>query len=484
MIDTEALRKKVIDLAIQGKLTEQLSSDGDAETLYSQIQEEKAKLIKIGKIRKERMLQQITEKAIPYSIPNSWKWVRLESIGYFISGYTPSADELYSEGNIPYFKVSDMNLEKNKIYMTYTSLYLRGNSNTKQFDKNTIVYPKNGGALLTNKKRILGQNSVVDLNTGGFMPVGGTNVNYVYLLFLNIDFQQYHKGSAVPTLDMIGIKNIMVPLPPILEQKRIVDAVNCAFESIDIIDELQQQYEFDREILKGKIIDAGIRGMLTEQLPEDSNVEDVLKSIRSEKEAILVKRKGRPDKNIKGIGGDVPFEIPNHWRWVRLGDIGLFKKGPFGSSLTKTMFVPKGDDTIKVYEQQNAIQKNSNLGTYYITKKYFETKMIGFEVCSGDIIVSCAGTIGESYIMPDDIEPGIINQALMRITLPSSINKRFFQYYFDANLKKNAQEESNGSAIKNIPPFDVLKNWYFPVSSYEEQERISNRINELISLIN
>ncbi len=109
--------------------------------------------------------------------------------------------------------------------------------------------------------------------------------------------------------------------------------------------------------------------------------------------------------------------------------------------------------------------------------------MRGFEVLPGDILVSCAGTIGETYILPDKIEQGIINQALMRVSLVPSVNKRFFQYYFDAKLKKTAQEESNGSTIKNIPPLDVMKNWYFPLPPLGEQMRIVKKIDELLSLI-
>lgn len=81
------------------------------------------------------------------------------------------------------------------------------------------------------------------------------------------------------------------------------------------------------------------------------------------------------------------------------------------------MFVPKGNGAIKVYEQKNAIQKDATLGDYYIRRDYFESKMKGFEVFPGDIIVSCAGTIGETYVMPDKFEQGIINQALMRMKI-------------------------------------------------------------------
>ena len=232
----------------------------------------------------------------------------------------------------------------------------------------------------------------------------------------------------------------------------------------------------DTQAIRNKVLDLAMQGQLTEQQTDDVYVEKLYEDIIKSKDQILQKRKGRKDNNIKEIGNDTPFDIPAHWKWIRFGDVGLFKKGPFGSALTKSMFVPKNDNAVKVYEQQHAIKKDANLGTYYITKEYFDEKMAGFEVQPGDIIVSCAGTIGETYILPENIEQGIINQALMRITLAEGIDKRFFLYYFDSNLKRNAQEESNGSAIKNIPPFDVMKNWYFPLTSMEEQERIVERI--------
>ena len=111
------------------------------------------------------------------------------------------------------------------------------------------------------------------------------------------------------------------------------------------------------------------------------------------------------------------YEIPESWEWVKLGSVGDYKKGPFGSSLTKSLFIPKNKNTIKVYEQKNAIQKNWKLGSYYISEEYFKNNMSSFEVKENDIIVSCAGTIGETYIMPPGIEKGIINQALMKIKL-------------------------------------------------------------------
>ena len=184
------------------------------------------------------------------------------------------------------------------------------------------------------------------------------------------------------------------------------------------------------------------------------------------------------------IDDEILFEVPSSWALIRLNDIGIYRKGPFGSSLTKSMFVPKGDDTVKVYEQKNAIQKDHTLGTYYITRQYYESKMKSFTVEPGDILVSCAGTIGETYVLPEQIELGIINQALMRMTIYAPIDLNYFLMYFDYVLKQTAKDSSKGSAIKNIPPFEIFKKLILPLPPIEEQKRIVLKVRELENLCN
>ncbi len=179
----------------------------------------------------------------------------------------------------------------------------------------------------------------------------------------------------------------------------------------------------------------------------------------------------------------MPFEVPDNWVWCRLDDLAFYKKGPFGSSLTKAMFVPKGNDTYKVYEQKNAIQKDHELGSYYISKEKY-CSLNGFAVRPYDIIVSCAGTIGETYVLPDDIQEGIINQALMLIRLYNREIEPFYLLYFDFILKEEAYKESKGTAIKNIPPFDVLKNFFIPIPPRNEQIRILNEVDRWMSFVN
>ena len=168
--------------------------------------------------------------------------------------------------------------------------------------------------------------------------------------------------------------------------------------------------------------------------------------------------------------------MPDSWAWARLGALAHYKKGPFGSSITKAMFVPESKDAIKVYEQKNAINKNDTLGNYFVTKEKYE-ELKGFEVFPGDIIVSCAGTIGETFVMPNSMRKGIINQALMKISLYDSSIKDFYLIYFDCKLKALANEQGYGMALKNIPPFDILKHYLVPLPPLPEQRRIIDKIN-------
>ena len=170
------------------------------------------------------------------------------------------------------------------------------------------------------------------------------------------------------------------------------------------------------------------------------------------------------------------------WKMYKLGDLGKYKKGPFGSSLKISMFVEKGDKTFKVYEQKNAIKKDATIGEAYITLEDFEN-LKSFEVKEKDIIVSCAGTIGECYVLPEKIEKGIINQALMKVTVDDSLEKDYFVKLLQVSLKELSKEFSNGSAIKNIPPFSVLKKHKVLVPSINRQKEILLFLDEKCSKI-
>ena len=146
------------------------------------------------------------------------------------------------------------------------------------------------------------------------------------------------------------------------------------------------------------------------------------------------------------------------------------------------MFICDSENAYKVYEQKNAINKNETLGHYFITEEKFQ-ELKGFEVFPNDIIVSCAGTIGETFVMSQTMRRGIINQALMIVRLYFQDLAPFYLLYFDFILKKEAAKDGKGTAIKNIPPFDVLKNYLIPIPPITEQERIVKAIEKWFSII-
>lgn len=239
------------------------------------------------------------------------------------------------------------------------------------------------------------------------------------------------------------------------------------------------------EQLRASILQYAMEGKLVKQNLNDISAIQNLKEAREKiKEAI----KNKELRKEKYTHAENNGKLPKNWEVARLKEIceknnSSIKRGPFGSSITKSMFVPKGKDTYKVYEQGNAIRRDINYGSYYITKDKFES-LSAFQVKPGDIIVSCAGTIGKTFILPPKIEPGIINQALLKLTLDTSIiDKKFFLLEFES-ISVQLNLHAKGSAIKNLASLKYLKNKVdFPLPPLEEQKRIVAKIEKLMPLV-
>ena len=219
-----------------------------------------------------------------------------------------------------------------------------------------------------------------------------------------------------------------------------------------------------------------------------SEVDALIQSAEKELEGYRELKQGMLQKMFPKKGEKVPEirfpEFTGDWEEKTFNDIAVYKKGPFGSALKKKIFVPKSNNTVKVYEQQNAISKDWRLERYFVTDEYFQANMKSFSVSGGDIIVSCAGTIGEIYELPNDAEEGIINQALMRVRIKKSvINSMVFKCVFDKMISSEGIKISNGSALKNIPPFADMKKQPVLLPSLPEQEKIGKYFTNLDNLI-
>ena len=247
--------------------------------------------------------------------------------------------------------------------------------------------------------------------------------------------------------------------------------------------------EFDAQALREKILDLAMRGKLVPQDPNDEPASVLLEKIKAEKEQLIKDKKIKKSKPLAPITDDErPFDIPDSWEWVRLGDVlslenGAIRRGPFGSSLKKAFFVPKDKNTYKVYEQGNAINHTIDYGDYYISQeKYNELK--SFSVRPKDIIISGAGTIGKTYILPPDTPDGVINQALIRVRLNDNlITNEFFLLAFQQKVSL-LNKKAKGTAIKNMFSIAHMKNdliWALP--PLEEQSRIAAKIAQLFALL-
>ena len=239
------------------------------------------------------------------------------------------------------------------------------------------------------------------------------------------------------------------------------------------------------EQLKASILQYAMEGKLVKQNLNDISAIQNLKEAREKIKEAIKNKELRKEKYTQAENNG---KLPKNWGVARLKEIceknnSSIKRGPFGSSITKSMFVPKGKDTYKVYEQGNAIRRDINYGSYYITKDKFES-LSAFQVKLGDIIVSCAGTIGKTFILPPKIEPGIINQALLKLTLDTSIiDKKFFLLEFES-ISVQLNLHAKGSAIKNWASLKYLKNKVdFPLPPLEEQKRIVAKIEKLMPLV-
>ncbi len=170
-------------------------------------------------------------------------------------------------------------------------------------------------------------------------------------------------------------------------------------------------------------------------------------------------------------------QLPKEWNKEELGEVAEFKRGPFGSSVQKSVCVSRAKNTYKLYEQGNVINNDFERGKYYLSKEKFN-ELKNFEIESGDILITCAGTIGKIAIVPEKFEKGIINSVLMRIRIDKrKINRDYFLYFFkSSNVQNDIQSKSAGVAVKNLFATKLLKRFQIPLPPLPLQHLIVSTV--------
>lgn len=238
--------------------------------------------------------------------------------------------------------------------------------------------------------------------------------------------------------------------------------------------------------LRELILELAVRGKLVPQDPNDEPADKMLERISAEKEQLVKDGKIKRQKPLPSISeAKVPFKLPHGWSLARMPEVikqdkYAIKRGPFGSALKKAYFVSEG---FKVYEQQHAINDDFYRGEYYVNEEKFE-ELKAFEVVPGDLIISCSGTVGKVAEAPLDMERGIINQALLKVSLNEEILvndyfKILFPTYF---MKTETLSDLQGTAQKNMVSVDTLKSEPFPLPPLEEQKHIVAKVDVLMDL--
>ena len=462
MIDTKALRSRVLDLAIWGKLTEQLPSDGTAEELYQQIQAEKQALIKEGKIKKEKPLPEISADEVPFDIPNNWKWTYMGDIFQHNTG--KALNSANTDGQLlEYITTSNVYWDRFEL-KELKQMYFSDTEIEKCTIKKGDLLICEGGdigrsAIWNNDFEMRIQNHLHRLR--GFFS--GLNVKYYYFLMMLYKEKGMIDGRGIGLQGFSSkrVHNLIVPLPPLAEQKRIVERVEEIFRLLDTIDKAQEKYSADSQILKAKLITAGIQGKLTKQLPSDGTAEELYQQIQAEKQKLIKEGKLKKEKSLPPVSPEeVPFEIPENWMWCHLGEcITLqsgqdFKPSDYNADNIGTPYLTGASN----------IAENGDLIINRWTEK---------PTCianTDDVLIVCKGS-GYGKITICTIDYAHIARQFMAVKKSEFIDTKFMKLFL---VSKLSVIKNNGQGL--IPGIDrpSVLNLPFPLPPLAEQKRIAD----------
>lgn len=479
----QELKNSILQLAIQGKLVPQRPEEGNAEELYKQIQAEKQKLIKEGKIKKEKPLPPITDNEKPFEIPASWKWVRLGEIGSWASGATPSrSNPDYYNGTIPWLKTGDLN----DSYITDTSECI---TELALFKTSVRLNPI-GSVLIAMYGATIGKIGIlkIDATTNqaccACIPLDGILNKYIFYFLLGYrqNFIKMGAGGAQPNISKEKIINTSFPLPPLAEQKRIVAKIEELLPYVEryetAYNKLQQLNKRFPGDLQKSVLQLAIQGRLVPQCPEEGNAEDLYKQIQAEKQKLIKEGKIKKEKPLPPITDDEkPFEIPESWKWVRLMEI----VSNLGDGIHGT---PQFDDNGSYFFVNGNNLSNGKIIIKADTKKIsvIEYEKYKKPLNYDTILISINGTIG-NYAFYNG-EPIILGKSACYISTIDKICKYYLLYIFKTNFFYDyAVKAATQTTIKNVS-LKAMRMLPIPLPPLAEQKRIVTKLEEILPLCN
>lgn len=477
-------------MAIRGNLSHRTDSNMSIDDIISEIRSEREILIRNKETKISKFSKMLEEDV--FEIPSDWKWVALGDLCILLSrGKSPKYSDVKK---YPVFaqkcnQPQHLALEK-ALFLDETTLD-KWPEYFKLRDADVVINSTGTGTVgrvgyFTSESLDPKYEFIVPDSHVTVVRVGNNIISkYIYYAMRTKSIQtimeKTFRGSTNQKEFYIdSVYSIPIPLPPTEEQKEIVSILDKVHEQLDIIDTLQQQYESDLSVLKGKIIDAGIRGKLTEQLPEDGDAETLYSQIQEEKEKLIKEGKIKKSKPLPEIDVDeIPFEIPKNWKWVRLGDVvSKISSGntPAGGKKSDA-YVEQG---FCFFREQNIYDDGIHEeGMVYISKELLD-KRSNSTVLPKDILLNITGgSIGRCAIIPDDFSKGSINQHILIIRM---IDERLRYYIHHCLCSPFMQKYIKGNAVGDKDGFSGgrCKNMLIPLPPILEQERICSITNVIL----
>ncbi|MGJ0509186.1 MAG: restriction endonuclease subunit S [Methylocystis sp.] len=514
----QQLRKLIVALAVAGKLTSTSETTSDAIALMKLIEDRQHELIRKGQLRKQSKADKVTADDLPRGFLSPENFVRLGSIARIEKGLT------------------GIMKAKSGPYPLVVTAEERASCDHFDFDGAAAIVPlvSSAGHGKASLQRLHYQEGKFALGTilAAVFPHAPDLISARFLFEYLTAFKEellvsQMIGTANVSLSLGKVSDVPVPLVSPSVQRKVDElmalcdrleeartgretlrdrlaAASLARLNVTDPDTFHDDARFALDVLpaittrpdqikqlRQTILNLAVRGKLVPQDPKDEAVNKAIERAQLEKESMnrgltrVTRSSNRyrelPAPNIIGL-----FTLPASWQWVCWESIlasgdGAFKRGPFGSALTKAIFVNSG---YKVYEQYCPINDDCSFARYYITPEKF-ADLKSFAVKAGDFLISCSGvTLGRITQVPDKYEEGVINQALLRVrTDKRLIEDAFFKMLFRSPyFQQKIFSNSTGMAIPNVKGVAELKAIPLPLPPLSEQRRIVARVDELMAL--
>lgn len=465
MVLAEDLKKSILQYAIEGKLTKQLDSDSSVDILLEQIKEEKDKLVKEKKVKKEKKLPLIEDDDIPFDIPKNWRLRRLGDVISLLSGRDFSPDKYNTkEIGIPYITGAS-NIENNKILIN------------RWTDEPKCIAEK-GDLLLVCKGSGYGKTVFMDIEKGhiarqimAIMKTSLINMEYLnYFLKANFLLIKSKGQGIIPGIDRDSVLLMKFPIPPLEEQQRIVDKINQIMVKIDEYEKIEKELLnikilFPDEIKKS-ILQVAMQGQLTEQLETDSSVEDLIKNI-----------KNNYNNKIKEIENDTNFEYPENWKCTKLVNVvDMYTGNSISENIKKTRYtnLEDGYDYIGTKDVgfDHSIDYDNGI------KIPFDEPKFKYADKGATLLCIEGGSAGKKIAI---LEKKVCFGNKLCAFNPFCIDNKYLYYFLQSPVFLNTFMDKMSGMIGGVS-INKLKQVTIPLPPIEEQKRIVEKLNLLLPL--